>query len=324
MIGMAFFSFRELYNLSLSLGNVGGIANIIKVVRPAIEKQTVSLSRWMNYRQVLAMAIANVYSFMLLFNGFYSRFKIKDLFLIVPIVLYFPFMIMTTGRMAMMSFGINFFVLGMVLYLKKKGYTFQCNQRAILFLCIAAFVVISLFLLMGFFTGKIANENRTVFMILAHYAGVSLPAFDKAIHSVYTDNGFIGSTTLIGVYRILGRLGITVPHVDVFLLFVKFDGIDTNVYTAEWRYYKDFGFIGMGAIMWLMGASYSLFYNKIKYDFVSPFAIIVYASIAFPLFLSSIDERFFMDLFGTAIVYQFVLLFILYKAIVCKSAKTNS
>ncbi len=305
------------------MGNVEGITSIIKIVRPAIEKQLISLSRWMNYRQALALAIASVYSFMLLFNVFNSKLKVKDLFLLTPIVLYFPFMIMTTGRMAMMSFGIYFFVLGMVLYQKKYGYTIQCNQKAILFLVVASIAFIGMFLLMGFFTGKIASENHTVSMILAHYAGISLPAFDKAIHTVYTDNGFVGSTTLLGLYRVLGRLGITVPQVDIFLPFVKFDGIDTNVYTAEWRYYKDFGSIGLCAIMWILGASYSLFYNKIKYDQVSPFVIIFYASIAFPLFLSSIDERFFLDLFGTAIIYQFALLYILYKVIICNSVKNN-
>lgn len=321
MASMAIFSFRELYDLSLSLGNVDGIGNIIKVVRPAIENQTVSLSRWMNYRQSVALAIASVYSFMLLFNVFYSKLKIKDLLLLVPVVLYFPFMVMTTGRMAMMSFGIYLFVVGMILYQKRKGYTIQCNQKAILFLSVASIAFIGMFLLMGFFTGKIASENHTVSMILAHYAGVSLPAFDRAIHSIYIDNGFIGSTTLLGLYRILGRLGIAVPQVDIFLPFVRFDGIDTNVYTAEWRYYKDFGFIGMGAIMWLLGAFYSLFYNKIKYDSASSFLIIFYASISFPLFLSSIDERFFLDLFGTAILYQFALLYIFYKVIICKSIK---
>lgn len=323
IIGMAIFSFRELYDLSLSLGNVGGITSIIKVVRPAIEKQIISLSRWMNYRQSLALAIASIYSFMLLFNVFYSKLKLKDLSLLIPIVLYFPFMIMTTGRMAMMSFGIYLFVVGMVLYQKKYGYTIRCNQKAILFLAVAAIAFIGMFLLMGFFTGKIASENHTVSMILAHYAGVSLPAFDKAIHTVYSDNGFVGSTTFLGIYRVLGRIGLTVPQVDIFLPFVKFDGIDTNVYTAEWRYYKDFGFVGLCAIMWLLGAFYSLFYNKIKYDTVSPFLIIFYASIAFPLFLSSIDERFFLDLFGTAILYQFVLLFILYKFIICTSVRST-
>lgn len=320
MVCMAILSFHELYELSIRLGNTEGVANILKVVRPAVEKQSVFLSRWMNYRQVIAQSIASIYAYLLLSKFISSRLKFKDLFLILPVILYVPFMIMTTGRMAMMTFGIYLFMLGSILYKIKNKYSLASNQRSILFLAIAGVAVIGAFLLMGYFTGKIAHENRTVSMIIAHYAGVSLPAFDEAIHSIYTDDGFIGSSTLLGLYRILGRIGFSTPHVDLFLPFVKFDGIDTNVYTAEWRYYKDFGIMGMSAIMWILGAFYTFFYNKIKYCSSSPFIAIFYSSIVFPLFLSSIDERFFIDLFGTSILYQFLLLYLCYKIVICKSA----
>ena len=58
---LAMFSFREIYHLSVLLGNTDGIFNIIKTVRPAIEAEQVMLSRWMNYRQYISLAIASVY-----------------------------------------------------------------------------------------------------------------------------------------------------------------------------------------------------------------------------------------------------------------------
>lgn len=320
MILLAILSFRELYDLSISLGNTGGYTNIIKTVRPYIEKQTVSLSRWMNYCQTLALALASTFAYMSLFNIFYSKFKVYDLILLLPIVLYIPFMIFTTGRMAMMSFGIFIFVLGTLLYQKSQNYTKKSTDNALMFFAVAGILFIIFFLFMGFFTGKIASENHNVLMILAHYAGISLPAFDKAIHTIYTDNGFVGSHTLLGIYRILSRIGIDVPSVDIFLPFVKFNGIDTNVYTAEWRYYLDFGTFGMGAIMWIMGAAYTFFYSCIKYSSSSAFFLILYSFIAFPLFLSSIDERFFLDLFGTAILYDIILI-LLFKRLIIDNSK---
>lgn len=311
LILLAALSFRELYNLSVLLGNTNGYANIIKTIRPYIENQSVSLSRWMNYRQAFSLALSSIFSYMFLFNIFYSRFKLRDLILLLPIILYIPFMIFTTGRMAMMSFVIFIFVLGTFLYQKSKSYTKKSAYNTLIFFVVAGILFVTFFLLMGFFTGKIASENHTISMILAHYAGVSLPAFDKAIHTVYTDNGFVGSHTLLGIYRILSRIGIDVPSVDIFLPFVKFNGIDTNVYTAEWRYYRDFGIFGMSAIMWILGATYTFFYNCLKYGNLSSFFFILYASVSFPLFLSSIDERFFLDLFGTAIFYNIGLLLIM-------------
>ena len=311
MIFMAAVSFYELNKLSLSLGNTDGYANIIKTIRPYIENQTVSLSRWMNYRQMLALSLASVFSYMFLFNVFYSKFKFRDLILLFPVSLYVPFMIFTTGRMAMMSFGIFLFVLGGILYQKSRNYSKKSIYNAFAFFIVAIILFILFFLFMGALTGKIASENHTITMILAHYAGVSLPAFDKAIHTVYTDNGFIGSHTLLGIYRILSRVGVDSPSVDIFLPFVKFNGIDTNVYTAEWRYYRDFGVFGMSAIMWILGTSYTFFYNCLKYRTTSAFPFILYASISFPLLLSSIDERFFLDLFGTTLIYNMVLILIL-------------
>lgn len=323
MILLAVLSFRELYNLSISLGNNDGYTNIIKTIRPYIEKQTVSLSRWMNYRQTVALALASTFSYMVLFNIFHSKFKFYDLILLLPVVLYIPFMIFTTGRMAMMSFGIFIFVLGTLLYQKSQNYTKKSTYNALVFLVISGILFITFFLFMGFFTGKIASENHNISMILAHYAGVSLPAFDKAIHTIYTDNGFVGSHTLLGMYRILSRIGMNVPSVDIFLPFVKFNGIDTNVYTAEWRYYLDFGTFGMCAIMWTMGAAYTFFYSCIKYSSSSAFFLILYSSIAFPLFLSSIDERFFLDLFGTAILYDIILILLFKWLIIDKTAVYN-
>ncbi len=95
-----------------------------------------------------------------------------------------------------------------------------------------------------------------------------------------------------------------IDNIDMFLPFVKFNGIDTNVYTAEWRYVRAFGVIGMAAIMWLLGAFYSIYYNWLKYSSNKITALLLYATISYPLFLSSIDERFFLDLFGTTIIYM--------------------
>ena len=324
MILLAVLSFHELYNLSVSLGNTSGYTNIIKTIRPYIEKQTVSLSRWMNYRQVLALALASTYSYMFLFNIFYSKFKVYDLILLLPIVLYIPFMIFTTGRMAMMSFGIFMFVLGTLLYQKSQNYTKKSTYNSLVFFAVSGVVFIAFFVFMGFFTGKIASENHNVSMILAHYAGVSLPAFDKAIHTIYTDNGFVGSHTLLGIYRILSRIGMDVPSVDIFLPFVKFNGIDTNVYTAEWRYYQDFGIFGMCAIMWILGVAYTFFYSCLKYGNPSSFFLILYASVSYPLLLSSIDERFFLDLFGTAILYNVGLLLIMKYCLLDYSKRSKS
>lgn len=83
---------------------------MIKTLRPAIESNTVTLSRWINYRQVFALSVAAVSSYALLYNFVYFKFDVSYFKWLFPIIMYVPFMILTTGRMAMMSFLIFFFV----------------------------------------------------------------------------------------------------------------------------------------------------------------------------------------------------------------------
>lgn len=316
---LAMFSFREIYHLSVLLGNTDGIFNIIKTVRPAIEAEQVMLSRWMNYRQYISLAIASVYIYAFLSNLIFFKWSNINLILLVPVLAYIPFMIFTTGRMAMMSFVIFVVVIGNFLYLKKNQFKLEAGIKSIIILGILGIMAIAFFLIMGYLSGKVASSTRTPFIILSHYLGLSVPAFDVIYHQIPVENSLIGSNLLVSVYRNLNFLGFNLPEVEIFLPFVNFEGIDINVYTAEWRYIKAFGIIGMLGVMWLLGVFYSYYYNYLKYNnSIKITSLIIYATISYPLFLSSIDERFFLDLFGTTIIYIGVCLWIAKKIILDK------
>ena len=95
----------------------------------------------------------------------------------------------------------------------------------------------------------------------------------------------------------------------LFLPFVTFNGIDTNVYTAEARYIWDYGWLGMTLILWSFGAIYAFAYRYVS-ERSAAFPLMFYGFCAYPLFLSSIDERVMLDLFGTTPVYVFILLWL--------------
>lgn len=319
MLILVYFSVKEVYELSLALGNTNGYSNMIKVVRPVIESNTVSFSRWMSYRQLIAQVISYCYIFIFIFNVIYDKFSIFYLKFLIPLIIYIPFLILTTGRMSLLTLVIYIAVLSILLYQKKKGYSMKSKMKSIGILIVAGICFISLFLIFGNFTGKVITDERTPLVILSHYAGLSIPALDVGLNEVFVENGYIGSTTLNGIYRSLNSIGFDGVSVQLFLPFVKFDGIDTNVYTAEYRYVKDFGYIGMFAIMWILGAIYTILYNIVKFISNNEFLYIIYSSIIYPLFLTSIDERIFLDLIGTSIVYLLFSMFIGYKLIICNS-----
>ena len=317
MIIMAAFSIKESYEMSVNLGNTSGISEMIRINRQAIEAKTATLSKFMNYRSMIAQVLAYSCFFVFIYN--FINFKIKKYRLLIPILLYIPFLILNTGRMILITLIIYIFIILGIIYQKKCGYDLKSKIFTLKMLIISGITFIILFLVMGIFTGKTISEERTPLIILAHYAGVSIPAFDYFVNQIQTETLYIGSHTLHGIYRAFNSLGINLPEVPLFLPFVRFNSIDTNVYTAEARYIRDYGIIGTFAILWILGAFYSYLYNflKTRENFL---ILMIYGYLAYPLFLSSIDERFLMDFASTTPVYM-IILFIFAKKILIEWRK---
>ncbi len=316
MIILGYFSFRELYELSVSLGNDSGYDNMIRVVRMAIENHQVTLSRWMNYRQLLAQLIAYFYIYIIVYNVILNGFKWNRLLSLIPVFLYIPFIIMTTGRMSMMIMIIYSIMIIAVLYRKKHGDLVETKIKLFGILIAIGCVALLGFLLLGFFTGKTVSSDRTPFVIFSHYAGLSIPALDVLLNQPSVISGYIGGSTFLGIYRIADTLGMGWPEVQTFLPFTQFNNIDTNVYTAVGRYFYDFGYFGMLTIMWILGVLYTGLYYFVIHGKLKPFFLILYAAYSFPLFLSSIDERFFLDIVGTSFVYTVAVSWILYRLLI--------
>ncbi|WP_427114298.1 O-antigen polymerase [Megasphaera sueciensis] len=319
MLVLCYFSLNELYELSVLLGNDAGYAHMISVVRPAIEEHKIVLSRWMNYRHLLAQSITYFYLYIIIYNAIFTGFKRNQLLMLIPVCFYIPFIILTTGRMALMIMIIYCVVTIGVLYPKKYGQSIKVRLKLLGILSMAGLFFTIVFLLLGFFTGKVIGENRTPFIIFSHYAGLSIPALDALLNKSIIVSNYIGSNTMLGIYRIANGLGMHLPEVQIFLPFTQFNHIDTNVYTAMGRYICDFGYIGMMMVMWILGVLYTSLYTLVMSNKVRPFLIILYATYSFPLFLSSIDERFFLDILGTSLIYTIIISLILYQLLLSEN-----
>ncbi|MBR1419918.1 MAG: oligosaccharide repeat unit polymerase [Selenomonadaceae bacterium] len=292
------FNFKESYELSRELGNYSGISNMIPTNRWAIESGIASFSRWTYYRAMIAQTFAYVSIYIFIRN--LADFRLKDLWLTLPMIFFIPFIILNTGRMWLICLVIYILIVAGIL--RRKS-----NFSTLKIFFISGICFYAMFLLLGLFTGKTLMGNRSIGEIFVHYAGLSIPALEVALNQIWYETTAIGEYTLLGVYRVASKF-IELPEVPLFLPFVQFHGIDTNVFTAEARYVKDFGFIGMAAVMWILGVTYSSIYNFVLRSRNS-LALMFYGYLASPLFLSSIDERFFLDFFGTTSIYMLILIF---------------
>ena len=307
MLALLIFNFIECYEMSLELGNAGGVADMIRVNRAAIEAQKASFSRWLNYRSMLAQAITCIFFYVFARN--FIELRAVRLKYLLPLLFYIPILILSTGRMGLLCLVVYMVVVASIIYQNRRGQSIAIRLSTAKALLGAGLIFAVLFMLMGFFTGKTVSETRTPAVIIAHYAGLSIPALDVFLNREIVETPLIGSQTLHGVYRAFNSLGIALPRVPLFLPFVHFYNIDTNVYTAEARYIHDYGWLGMSIILWSFGAIYAFAYRYVR-DRASTVPLMFYGVCAYPLFLSSIDERVMLDLFSTTPIYMLILLWL--------------
>lgn len=310
MLVLLYFNFKEIYDLSVALGNSKGISEMIKTVRYPLEREEISFSRWYSYRSLLAQVLAYVSTSF--FIESLSARNDKKFIYIIPTILYIPFTILTTGRLSILCFLIYILVLFSIFYLKENNYSINAKMKILCCLIGTAVIFVGFFLGYGFFTGKVVSGSRTPFVILSHYAGLSIPALDVYLRMPVLEDQFIGGSTLSGIYSNLRTLGIDIPKVDIFLPFVRFNTLTTNVYTAFRRYICDYGMVGMCCILFIFGSLFSIVYEKIKSG-NSKTLLILYASYAWSLVMSFHDEKFLMGIVNTSLVYRILLIYLVLK-----------
>lgn len=308
---------HEMYTLAEKVGNQNGILGIASSIRPYImaESSDIKLSRWMAYYQILVQQITYLSIFAFIQRTVFKKWYWSNLCYLIPLLFFFPFVYLTTGRILIITLVIfTFTVVGHAMYRKYKG--FEYAKKLLTTAGISFLSFFFLFLIVGTLFGKGISSNSSALEILAHYAGISLSAFDVILQYQLVDSTLIGQTLFVGPYANLNTLGFDLPKPSVFLFFTYFNNIDTNVYTSLMRYYHDFSFLGMYLFALLIIMVYTILYYVCRQQ-NSIYMILVYATFVYPLYLFYVDDRIFMDFFGTQIIYiivlQFVLIKLLYK-----------
>jgi len=322
MLGMLAYNIERVHAISMLYHNregIEGYLNMIRIVRPLLESgEMPSFGLVFGVFFNLSRLIAYIFIYLFAYNLLYSTAKRADFRLLIPALLEIPFQILTTGRLGLFIVVVYTLIVSIMLYQKGENYSFKSRTNALKIMGVGGFLFIAAFLLMGMLTWKGVTEDRTPLIILSHYLGLSIPALDSLTHMTLPESAYVGSHTLQGAYRFMHAVLPSIPAVEAFLPFVQFNGIDTNVFTMFGQYLMDYGYIGTLALSWIFGFIYTACYTSVKSSenhIETP--IIMYGYLAYPLFLSSISERIFMDFTNTAGAFA-ILLFILIKIIFSK------
>ena len=322
---LGYFQYKEFYDASKILGNQSGpldFSSMIKAIRPSIERETFKFSRWNSYRNIIAQMILFCSTFIFCVRSIQNneRFCFKNnLFYLLPLLPYSLFIMCSTGRTLPLDYLLFVLVSGSIIFQIRAGFTLKSRTKIINVFIGVALLFFIIFLAMGTLSGKVRIGGRGPYEILVHYAGLSMPAFSVFVEQIHTEVPYIGNTTLLGIYNNLNRLGADLPSVKLFLPFVRFNDITTNVYTMMARYIKDYGYIGMHLIMVFLGLFYVVFYDYLRFISKKLDFIPYYGIIPMTLFFAINDDRFFTQVLNTATLYRFVSFYLIFKFFVLKT-----
>ena len=308
---LAYFSFKELYDLSVQLGNKDGIANMIKTLRYPLERGEIHFSRWVSYREIIAIAIATSFLYIFVNNLIVrGKFKLSSSCLFLPVLAVVPFFILSTGRRSLVHFIICGLILSGILYQQKYGISYKVRIKILKLMGMTGILAIGVYFILGFLTGKVSIGGRSPLTIIAHYGGLSVPALEQYVSATQVENQYILQNTMMGIYGNLNSLGFNLELGHPFLPFVEFQGterITTNVYTIFYRLLADYSFPGMIIVMFLFGILLTCFYDYLKHA-DKPAMLAIYAYYGYIPYFLFIDDQF-MGLFTTRTIYLICLIY---------------
>lgn len=323
---LGYFQYKEFYVASQLLGNQSGpldFSSMIKAIRPSIENETFKFSRWNSYRLVVAEmgVFCSIFCFFMNSIVELKYYWLGNIKYLMPLIAFIPFILSNTGRELPLDVMLFSLLTGTIIYQIKNEFSIKCKVKTLGFFAICSGAFFMLFLVLGMLSGKVSIGGRPPYEILAHYGGLSMPAFSIFLNNMPIENSYIGATTLSDVYNKLRVMGMDVPQVRGFLPFVEFTGITTNVYTMMARYVKDYGIIGMHLIMALIAMFYVIFYDYVRVISRKYVVVAFYSLLPMTLFFATNDDRFFTTVLNTTTLYNFIILFLMFKVLVNRTEK---
>ena len=262
----------------------------------------------------LLRSLSYLFTYIFLYNKIILKQK-KIIYQIFPVLLFIPYLILTTGRTEFIYMITIWIIIGSVFFMQTKSW----NPRYTGKIVIIGIVGIGIFLLFFIIAGSFKSNKLTehAFDSIAFYTGLSIPSLDSYFTKDYPDNSLFGEHTLYGIYYILRKFRFSIPKLYQPFEFATFHNVRGNVFTVIRRYHQDFGFFGLYFMMFFLGFFYSflfLKFNKTRRNM----GLLFYASILSPIVEMSIEERFFMFIVSVSTLYSFLYMYIFFRIFVNK------
>ena len=239
------------------------------------------------------VGIIGAFTSMLLIDAIVGKKEKK--YYLITLILYFISNLLSSARIEAIYVFIYLFA-AYFLVQNSENKT-GISIKTIVIVCLAGFVLIRLFLSMGYLTGKTQIQTSAADNIYI-YGGSSIGALDVYISSFDYDSSNFFTLCGKGIFTLLSYFGIkigkTVSDGGGFILYGNMTHT-TNIYTGLMYILHDFGYVGSMFVVFLQGCIYQIFYRKATKNLKSGRIAwtVFYIYITPYILLTSITDRFF-------------------------------
>lgn len=285
-----------------------GSGNILWDARVAMLSGNSAAGTFINILKTIIIMFSIFVIYIFINNKFYEKFyavNTKSNYILVTIIPSIFLIIFDTGRTEF----IRLISISFVCYLLFNKYFFKNNM--IKFAKKGLYFFIGL-ILVFWFVGLISNKNGSYSIIdnLAKYIGSGIAGLDYKLDVGIVSSKVWGENTFRGVRQTLNIFFHDIQVSNNVLTFVVFaDGEMTNIYTAIYEYYMDFGTFGMLVIFFLQGLFLGIMYKMAKNKGPGIWALL-YIFYSYTIFRQITAADFLTSYFGvTHIIAVFTLIF---------------
>lgn len=265
-------------------------------------------------KQILRFAtvISNV-SVVTLLIGL-SEKKKKLVYASIVLLMVFVIYNITNGGRAGVFFKVVTIVFGIYVLALRKTDTKTLNRLFILLGIVMILLGLPMFYYSAALVGR--GSSRNIMEYLSFYIGCGIPSLEMRIQGGIA-NHLLGQNVFYGVHTLLYKVGL-LNRLDGFANeWVILNGYRSNVYTAWYRFYADFGIIGVIIFPFLVGYFFTYVYKRCKESNNLLYWCIL-CSWGYVIFDLNRDEYLFGQLLGTAPIIN-LCLSIAVTYIVCRS-----
>ena len=164
------------------------------------------------------------------------------------------------------------------------------------------------------------KSSETLLRYLSFYFGCGIPSMEVKLQLGIPDYSF-GQNVFYGFYTLLYKLGITEELNGYANEWLILGGHKSNIYTAWYRYYADFGALGVVVLPALYGWLFTKIYQKVKKS-ESLLFWGLFCAWSYSLFDLSRDDYFYGQFLATApLINNALSIFVL--MVICQPARAD-